>query len=497
MGSNFSGTIVDNDGVHTGGSVALNIVGSAELTLSPTNTYSGGTTVNAGATLNIVSSSCIGTGMLTMSGGNLDNNTGNPVVLGNIPQTWNNGFAYAGASLLNLGTGAVTVASTAGIILNVQSSTGTLEIDGNITSGTASLETTGAGTVVLTGTDTITTPTTTNVATFISNVYSTGTVILNGGNFVTKPNTTFTVAGGLFSATAAAGGAGAAIGNGGTPPSVAYMVVSGGTYQQVNDMFYIGQGSDGVLTIEGSGVVALGTSPLGFSYNGNATTGTGTLQLNGGTLQASGFASLSNVAGQVLNFNGGVLELTANSAYLFGSGTGEANFTSNVQNGMIVNLNGNSTTINGPLVNAGSGGLTVTSANGGTLTVSGSNTYTGATYVEGNSILTLSGTNNYTGGTFVEGNSALIATNAEAILDDTNLYVGSANDVPLFGGAVPAEAGSREISGIAAAATTAVPEPGTLALAAALVSSAVVYRRVRRRTKIELGAWNSDLTTKF
>ena len=54
------------------------------------------------------------------------------------------------------------------------------------------------------------------------------------------------------------------------------MVVSGGTYQQVNDSFYVGQGGNGVLTIEGSGVVALGTPPLAFSYN----TGPGTAPFN-------------------------------------------------------------------------------------------------------------------------------------------------------------------------------------------------------------------------
>ena len=100
-GGNFSGTVADNDGVHIGGSVAMQIVGAGEWTLSGTNTYSGGTTVGAGTTLNLASSSTIGTGMLTMNGGNLDNNSGNPVVMGNIPQTWNGGFQYIGGSLFS------------------------------------------------------------------------------------------------------------------------------------------------------------------------------------------------------------------------------------------------------------------------------------------------------------------------------------------------------------------------------------------------------------
>ena len=444
--SNFSGTIADNDGVHTGGSVALNIAGSAEVTLTGTNVYSGGTTVGGASTLDIVSSSTIGTGRLTMAGGNLDNDTGGPVVLGNIPQTWNSSFQYLGGSLLNLGAGPVTVSSTANVTVTVQNSSGTLEIDGNLTSGTAALVTQGQGTLVLTGSDSITTPTNTNVATFFSNVLSTGNLILNGGNFALKPSGTFTVAGGLASATAALNGVGTVVGNG---AGTTYMVVSGGTFQQVNDSFYLGQSGIGVLTIEGSGVVALGTAPQAFSYNGGLT---GTLQLDGGTLQCSGFSSPYNVAGQTVNFNGGVLELTANTATMFGQ---PADFTANVENGMIVNLNGYSSTVNVALLGSGSGGLTVTSASGGTLT--------------------LSGTNTYTGGTYVEGSSLLIATNNEAILDGTNLFVGSANDLLLFGGVAPAEAG------LPASSAIAVPEPGSLALAAVLLGSAAVYRRLRRR----------------
>ena len=246
-------------------------------------------------------------------------------------------------------------------------------------------------------------------------------------------------------------GVGTVIGNGG---GTVNMVVSGGTFQQVNDLLYLGQAGNGVLTIENSGVVALGTAPLGFSYNGRQT---GTLQLNGGTLQASGFSSPSGtagVAGQTVNFNGGVLELTANTASMFGQ---PADFTANVQNGMIVNLGGYSSTVNVALLGSGSGGLTVTSASGGTLT--------------------LSGTNTYTGGTYVEGNSTLIATSNEAILDGTNLNVGNASELTLFGGVVSAEAGF----GAAVQSAAAVPEPGTLALAAALLGSAAVYRRAATR----------------
>ena len=89
--------------------------------------------------------------------------------------------------------------------------------------------------------------------------------------------------------------------------------------------------------------------------------------------------------------------------------------------------------------------------------------------------LTLSGTNTYTGGTTVDGGT-LIVTNNEGLEDNSNLFVGNA--LTLFGGVIPADA---SVSQVASPAGVPVPEPGTLALAAAVLAGAVAYRRVRRR----------------
>ncbi len=438
----FSGTIADNDGVHTVGAVALRIIGSGELTLMGTNTYSGGTTVAAASTLNIVSSSAIGTGTLTMAGGSLDNNSGGPVVLGSNPEVWNANFAYFGSSLLNLGTGPVTM--NVPTTINVQSSAGTLEIDGNITSGTSQLQITGPGTVVLTGSSTISVPGA-NVVSISSNVISTGNLNLSGGNLTLQPSSTFTVAGGLVTESSVPiGGVGTVIGNsaGGT----AYMVVSGGTFVQANAQLYVAQHGPGLLTITGSGLVSLGLSPLAFNFNGAGSSGT--LDLNGGTLQCSGFSTTS--LGHTLNFNGGVLELTASSTNLFG--TAQANFTSNVDDGgMIVNLNGYSTRINDALIGSGSGGLTVTSANGGSLILDGTDTYTGGTYVEG---------------------GELIVANNQSIEAGTTLIVGNPAEL---GALAAAQAGDA----VATTRAVEVPEPGTLALMAAAFAVFLLRRRWR------------------
>ncbi|RYD24170.1 MAG: hypothetical protein EOP88_01340 [Verrucomicrobiaceae bacterium] len=84
--------------------------GSGSLTIATANTYSGGTILNAG-TLNINSPTAIGTGLLTINGGTIDNTSGAAIVMtNNIPQTWDANFTFTGSNNLDLGRGAVSVA---------------------------------------------------------------------------------------------------------------------------------------------------------------------------------------------------------------------------------------------------------------------------------------------------------------------------------------------------------------------------------------------------
>ena len=100
----------------------------------------------------------------------------------------------------------------------------------------------------------------------------------------------------------------------------------------------------------------------------------------------------------------------------------------------------------------------------------------------GSGVLVLGGTNTYTGGTYVEGSSTLIVNNSDAIdgnnLGNNNLYVG--NDLGAFGTVVSAEVGHAS----AAAATSPVPEPGTLAVLAAGTALVSLLRRRRRTSRI-------------
>ena len=90
--------------------------------------------------------------------------------------------------------------------------------------------------------------------------------------------------------------------------------------------------------------------------------------------------------------------------------------------------------------------------------------------------LVLSGSNSYMGGTTVSGGT-LIATNIHAIADGTNLSVGD----PTLLSMLPAPVVPSAAVAAAPASIAAVPEPGTLALLAAVFGSAIGYRRMRRR----------------
>ena len=147
-------------------------------------------------------------------------------------------------------------------------------------------------------------------------------------------------------------------------------------------------------------------------------------------------------------------------------------------NGGTVDLNGNSPAVLG--FSGLTGGFVTNTAPSTTatltlFTIQNTLSYSG-TIADGAGVVTLafygpnefvlSGTNTYSGGTYVEGGT-LIATNPEAIANGTNLYVGSAGELTLFGGAIPSSA------------TAAVPEPGTLALLAA--GALVAFAAWRRR----------------
>jgi fibronectin-binding autotransporter adhesin len=95
----------------------------------------------------------------------------------------------------------------------------------------------------------------------------------------------------------------------------------------------------------------------------------------------------------------------------------------------------------------------------------------------GTGTLTLGGSNGYTGGTTVA-DGTLIVTNSDAIYSGTNLYVGDPTQLALL----PAPVALSPV--VTAAAVTPVPEPGTLMLlTAGLLVGALSVRRRRKGSR--------------
>jgi autotransporter-associated beta strand protein len=139
------------------GSGGLDMYGGT-VTLQSANTYSGGTNLTAGlVNINygspaVATSSAIGTGNLTISGGSLGNTSGGNVTLGtNNAQVWEGNFTYVGSgNNLNLGSGAVSLTGTPQVTVTAN----TLVVGGVISGATAGLVKTGAGTLLLAGSNT-------------------------------------------------------------------------------------------------------------------------------------------------------------------------------------------------------------------------------------------------------------------------------------------------------------------------------------------------------
>jgi fibronectin-binding autotransporter adhesin len=138
----ISSPIVNNGA----GFVSLTKSGSAALTLTEVNDFSGGTILTDGE-LRINHALALGLGSLAINGGSLDNTSGAAISISDtIPQTWNANLNFIGSSDLAFSSGDVTLtADQTATVAN-----GTLAIGGAL-NGAFTLTKAGAGTLSLAG----------------------------------------------------------------------------------------------------------------------------------------------------------------------------------------------------------------------------------------------------------------------------------------------------------------------------------------------------------
>lgn len=268
--------------------------GAGTLTLSGTNTFTGGVDHDAGA-LSINAAAALGTtaGTFTIaSGTTIDNTSGGAITTSNYPMAINGDFTFTGTNDLNLGTGAVALGANTVITATANDLT-----IGGVVSGAYTLDAAGAGNVILTGTNTYT-----------------GTT---------------TVTAGILQ-----------FGNGGTTGSIASTsIVNSATlaFNRSNAVNYSGViSSTGAVTKSGAGTL---TFTGANTYTGNTTINTGTIELgaagviadgskivmNGGTLSTGSGAGFSETVGALdLSENSTIALGTGNHTLTFAASNGEA-----------------------------------------------------------------------------------------------------------------------------------------------------------------------------
>lgn len=306
--------------------------GAGKLTLNNANTYPGGTLVNGG-TLQLGNANAISTGLLTLSGGNLDSSAADLVNAGNNAQLWNSDFTFVGTESLNLGTGPVTLGGNRTVTVSAN----TLTVGGSIGGGAVDLTKLGGGTLTLTAGSTFT-----------------GTLAVTAGTLALSPTTA-----GAFTMGNALSGAG---------------VIS------VNP--FAADSSD----------LTLGGDLSGFTGTVNVATSGGFNSKLATTGAASSFG-----AGTVVNIaNGGTWYSTVNqtgiTVNLFGMGNSESlgalrldNATLDTTSSVVLKADASiggtgSSTINAPISEDG-GSFSLTKQGSGTMFLGGTNSYSGLTTV--------------------------------------------------------------------------------------------------------------------
>ncbi|HRQ80266.1 MAG TPA: putative Ig domain-containing protein, partial [Azospirillaceae bacterium] len=415
---------VTMSGAFSGGAQALTKSGSGTLTLSNTGNeagLTGGVTVSEGS-LSISNDNHLMGGALTLNGGTLSlNNAGtvdNAITLGASGGTVQVLNGAATLSGIISGTGALT--KTGGQMLTLSGNntfSGAFAINANvvyITHANALGNTTGATTVA-----------------------SGATLRVDNGLTVAE-NLTISgigVSSGIGAVKINAGGTGSATLSGAVTLAADADI---GSYNTGDTLTISGNISGGyALTKVGSGTLVLsGTN----TWTGATTLSAGTLTLQGGSAMADGSAlTISGQQELVIDASETIGTLTASNA--------NALITINNNATLTVNQTGSSTYA-GFIVNGTSSTGGFTKAGDGALTLSGDNTYTGATTISAGTLVV-----ERSGGSIADTSAVTVASGAVFYTDGADETIGSlagAGTVTLNGGSltVGLDNTSTEFSGV-------------------------------------------------
>ena len=213
------------------------------------------------------------------------------------------------------------------------------------------------------------------------------------------------ISGGTFNAATAGG----AVTIGSSANATGQVTVSGTGTLTTPNFILVGENGTGTLTVSGSGLVNASSATNGVKLAANSGS-TGTVNLNGGTIQAQLISKGAGTSG-IFNFNGGTLKSLADNA-TFMEGLTTANV---LAGGAFIDTNGKTIAINQQLL-ADAANRLLTKNGTGTLTLGGSgdNVNLGATVNAGTLVLgkastsgihALGGTTTVAGGTLQLGGS--------------------------------------------------------------------------------------------
>jgi fibronectin-binding autotransporter adhesin len=246
------------------------------------------------------------------------------------------------------------------------------------------------------------------------------------------------------------------------------LTIDGGTFIGNALPFLINFGLSGtnaaVLNVN-SGTANIPLIRFSSSDSGGVTTGTGTLNLTGGTLTTNKIDRVGS-ASAVINFNGGTLRAgAASTTFLAGLNSATVNA------GAVIDTNGFDITIGQALL-AGTGAGTLDKNSAGKLTLTGANTYTGITTISAG---TLELGNGGASGSIASGNivnNATFTINRTGDLTLSNVISGS-GEVNKLASGFTTLSGSNTYTGATAISGGAIIATGDGALGTAAAGTSV------------------------